>query len=260
MLRAIWISALVFTCWAPAAKAWTAAAHQATAEVAEGRASARAKRAQGYLMGSSVKLADIAAWADEVVGERPETEAWHSITIPKKAKKVDLKRDCPVGDCVTVKVREFEGIVRLAVREKEQRQEAYRFLVNLAADLHLPPNAGYPFDEVDEPFLLIEGKKISVAEWWNSHVLAEYDRETLAAKIRERITPEKTVLWSQGTLRDWTWETHRIAQRMIYEVHKGSKPHKPSDADIRAMEDLAIEQLAKSAVRLSVLLDRIWPS
>jgi len=260
MFRIPLVLALLATLGAPSAEAWTAAAHSAVGEVAEERASRRAKRAQGYLMGANVRLPQIAGWADEIIAERPETEAWHSITVPRSATKVDLKRDCPVGDCVPVKIREFEGIVRLAVKDKEERREAYRFLINLAADLHLPPNAGFPPDEAKEPFLLIGGQTVSVSDWWNSSALADQDQATLAAKIRERITPEKAEAWTRGTLRDWSWETHRIARAMIYEVHEGSKPHEPSPADVRAMEELAIEQLAKSAVRLAFLLDRIWPS
>lgn len=260
MRRILSMWALLLTLTSTAAYGWTATAHQAVAEVAEERASQRAKRAQGYLMGATVRLPDVAAWADEVIADRPETEAWHSITIPRSAENVDLKRDCPVGDCVTIKIREFEGIVRLAVKDKEERREAYRFLINLAADLHLPPNAGFPPDEAEEAFLLIDGQTVSVSEWWNTEALKEFDQATLAAKIRERITPEKAQAWTRGTLRDWTWDTHRIARAMIYGVHQGSKPHEPSSADLSAMEDLAIEQLAKSAVRLAYLLDRIWPS
>jgi hypothetical protein len=244
----------------PSADAWSEAAHRAVAKVAFDRLGANARNRHRLVMGRDSKLEDIAAWADTVLHERPETEAWHSITIPPGATELDLQRDCPVGDCVTVKVREFEGIVRLAFKPRSDVTEALRFLVNLAVDMHQPLNAGYPPDRGgDEIPVVADGKHLLLYDWWDSTLFADQDEEALAQRLREIISDSKAREWSQGTLRDWTWDTHLTAVRVAYGALPQGSPKQLDGFYADHARAVAEEQLAKAAVRLAVLLDRIWP-
>ena len=100
---------LLVALWAGASVnlvAWSEQGHRIVALAAQENLSETAKRRVTYLLGRDPKLVEVATWADEVARARLETEAWHSIAIPPGVSGLDLNRDCPVGDCITAKVRE----------------------------------------------------------------------------------------------------------------------------------------------------------
>ena len=198
--------------------AWSEQGHRIVALAAEEQLSESAKRRVGYLLGTDVRLVDIATWADQIVQERPETEAWHSITIPKGAERVDLARDCPIGDCITVKVRDCIGIVRLAIRPREEAREAFKMLVNLAGDLHQPLLSGYPpGDSKNDRTVVLDGDEMTLHEAWERGLLASLgSEEEVLQQVRQRILSADRAAWTRGTLRDWTWENHQIATSKIY--------------------------------------------
>ena len=59
-------------------------------------------------------------------------------------------------------------------------------------------------------------------------------------------------------MRDWTWETHRVAVERVYPT-VGEEPRTVLDESSRsAASDLIVDQLAKSAVRLLKILEQTW--
>lgn len=243
----------------PALYAWDEAVHRAVAQVAQERARDGAIRTSRYLMGKEFNLADAAGFSDALVDSRPEVDAWRSITLPPGAKRVELRRDCPVGDCVTVKIREFEGIVRLAVKEKAERQDALRFLINLAADLHQPLNAGFPPDQGGERTVLHDGRELSLHELWDRSLLDGQEADEIAERLRALITEERAAEWAAGTLHDWTWDTHQTAREVAYDGVGVDSPQPVDETYLERAREAADLQLAKAAVRLAALIDRIWP-
>ena len=248
--------------WSAAeAPAWTPAARRAAVRIAQERAGEDAVRALRYLVGADFQLEEWADWSDRAIEERPETEAWRSITIPPDAEFVDYDRDCPVGDCLPVKIREFEGVLRLAHKDKEARIEALKFLLGLAVDLHQPLNASYPPGQGgDEIKVVVEDRETTLRQFWDSAVPADVAVDELAAALRARITNTALRDWLAGTLKDWTWDTHLVAVRSAYAGLPAGSP-KVLDEEYRLRaRAVAEEQLAKAAVRLAALLDRIWPA
>jgi hypothetical protein len=230
------------------------------ARVAQERLSPNADRRQRLMMGAGAKLEDVAGWSHHVEIERPETEAWHSITIPPTATGLDLDRDCPVGDCTPVKLRETVGIVRLAHKDKPQLIEAFKFLINLEVDLHQPLRAGYPPGNGGDPIpVVVDGHESELFTYWDQEIFANDDEDALAARVRELITPARVRAWSGGNMKDWTWETHLAAVRVAYGALPKGSP-KQLDGEYEAQARNAAElQLAKAAVRLAALLDQVWP-
>lgn len=245
---------------APQAWGWNELVHRAVARVAHERLTPEAERRHRLLMGVGSKLEDVAGWADQIIEERPETEAWHSITIPPDATEIDLDRDCPVGDCSPVKVRECVGIVRLAFKTKPEIIEAFQFLVSLTVDLHHPLNAGYPpGGGGDVVPVVLEGRDMRLRHAWDGPILGDDDDvDALADRIRSHITSENAREWSRGTLKDWTWETHLTAVRVAYGGLPQGSPKKLDEAYIRQARTAAEIQLAKAAVRLAALLNETW--
>jgi hypothetical protein len=252
-------AALALTLAPPNLAAWSDLVHRAVLRVAQERLSPTADRRQRLMMGSDAKLYDVAGWSHQIESERPETEAWHSITIPPTATRLDLRRDCPVGDCTPVKLRETVGIVRLAHKDKPQLIEAFKFLVNLAVDLHQPLRAGYPPGNGGDPIpVVFDGRESELFEYWDEEIFQD-DEDALAARIRDLITPARVREWTVGNMKDWTWDTHLSAVRVAYGALPKGSP-KQLDGDYAVQARLAAElQLAKAAVRLAALLDEVWP-
>ena len=239
--------------------AWDEEIHRVVARVAQERLSPEAQRRHRFLMGVGSKLEDVAFWADQIIEERPETEAWHSITIPPVATEIDLDRDCPVGDCSPVKVREYLGIVRLAFKDKPQLIEAFKFLINLATDMHQPLNAGYPPGSGGDAVLVVfEGRTMRLRQFWNGEIFRDQDTDALADRIRELITPERVREWSRGTIRDWAWDTHLSAMRVAYGGLPTGDPKQLDEQYVSHARASAEMQLAKAAVRVAALLNDAW--
>ena len=243
------------------ALAWSEQGHRIVALAAEEYLSDNAKRRIGYLLGPDVRLVDVATWADEILQERPETEAWHSIAIPMGAEGVDLARDCPVGDCITVKVRDCIGIVRLAIRPREEAREAFKMLVNLAGDLHQPLLSGYPPSESkDDIAVVLDGNEMTLYEAWERGLLASMGSEDeILQQVRQHIRSAYSDVWTRGTLRDWTWENHQIAASKVYPAVSAEDRTVLDGEALEVATQIVIERLAKSAVRLAALLDVTWP-
>jgi hypothetical protein len=257
-------SALLMAAWlltCAAAFGWSEQGHRIVALAAEEQLSANSKRRVGYLFGPDVRLVDIATWADEIKQERPETEAWHSITIPQGASRVDLARDCPVGDCITVKVRDFMGIVRLAIGPKEEAREAFKMLVSLAADLHQPLLGGFPPGQnKDDSVVVLNNTQMTLFEAWDGGLLASLgSEEEILEQVRRRILAADKDAWTRGTLRDWTWENHQIAASKVYPTVGAAERTVLEGEALESATEIMIERLAKSAVRLAAMLEDMWP-
>lgn len=251
--------ALSFLLPAPS-RAWDETSHRAITRIAEEHLAENALKRYRYYVPTGQTLEDVSYWAQSIFEERPETEAWHSITLPPDATGVDLNRDCPVGDCITVKIREAEGIVRLAHKPRAVVSEYLRFLVHLVGDLHQPLNAGYPPGEgVSDPLVVYEGAEMTLSKFWDDHLFDGVSAEELADRIRRRITPSNLRDWQAGTLKDWTWDTHLVAVRVAYGSLPAGAPRTLNAEYVATARQAAEEQLAKAAVRLAASLDRVWP-
>ena len=241
-------------------RAWDETSHRAIARIAEEHLAENALKRYRYYVPTGQTLEDISYWAQSLFQERPETEAWHSITLPPDATGVDLDRDCPLGDCVTVKIREAEGIVRLAHKPRADVSEYLKFLVHLVGDLHQPLNAGYPpGDGVSDPLVVYQGREMPLSKFWDEHLFDGVSTEELADRIRRRITPGNLRDWQAGTLKDWTWDTHLVAVRLAYGSLPAGSPRTLNAEYVATATQAAEEQLAKAAVRLAASLDRVWP-
>ena len=252
--------ALLVVC-ATGLQAWSDKGHRVVASAAQENLSENTKRRIGYLLGKSPKLVDIATWADEVSQTRLETEAWHSITIPPGADGVDLQRDCPLGDCITAKVRDCIGIVRLAIKPKQEIVDAFKMLVGLAADMHQPLLSGYPpARSKDSSIVVLDGTDMPLFQAWDSALLDRLGNEKeVLRQVRQRIATADIDAWKRGTLSDWTWETHQIAIHKAYPSVAESDRTILDSAALDAASEVIVDQLAKSAIRLMQMLDETWP-
>jgi hypothetical protein len=258
------VAALCLLLVLPATPAWSwgPLGHLIVARIAEREAGAKARSRLRFYLEKEGGLETAARWAGDIESERPETVRWRFIHIPPNAMELDLDKQCPAQDCVTVKIREFEGIARLGVRDRTQLTEAVKFVIHLMGDLHQPLHAGYAEDESGKMIpVVLDGRPMSLFEAWDAALVERLgtDDAAVADRLWQRITSEQRQRWSEGNLRAWTWETHLLAARLAYGALPSGSP-KALDEDYVAQSTQVIEtQLMKAGVRLARILDRTWP-
>ncbi len=241
---------------------WGPLGHRIIARIAEKEAGSKALSRMNFYLGKDTPIEDAALWAATLEVERPETTRWHFIHIEPNAMELDLHQACPDGECVTVKVREFEGIARLGIRDRSEIEEAVKLVLHLVGDLHQPLHAGYAEDEGGKGIpVVLEGRQMSLYDAWDSGLVQRLgdDDAAIAERLEQNISDEQRQKWREGNLRDWTWETHLLAARFAYGALPSGSP-KALDSDYVAQANEVVEtQLMKAGVRLAKILDRIWP-
>lgn len=262
--RARWAAACCLLLALNAAPAWSwgPLGHRIIARIAAREAGSKARSRLSFYIGRDVAIEDAALWANDLQTERPETARWHFIQIPPNAMELDLKQQCPEGECITVKVREFEGIARLGIRDRSEIEEAVKLLLHLVGDLHQPLHAGYAEDQGGKSIpVVLDGRAMSLYDAWDSALVERLgtDDAAIAERLIQNTTSEQRQRWCRGNLRDWTWETHLLAARLAYgALPSGSPKTLGSDYLIQANE-VVETQLKKAGVRLAKILDQVWP-
>lgn len=252
---------LLLTAATSPAWSWNPVGHRIVAKIAEKRLHPQAHKRFQLLAGRSSELASLATWADDIREDRPETAPWHYINIPEHADALHLKIDCPGGDCVTMKAREFLGVVRLGLRDREYRLEGLRFLVHLMGDLHQPLHAGLETDRGgNDTQIEFHGKKSNLHQFWDSDLLDANvsDEEAFVEQLASEISLQDENKWSRGHLTDWTWESRQLALKDVYGPLPRGKHKTIDDAYSQKAWEITKEQLKKAGVRLAVVMNEMW--
>ncbi len=244
------------------ARAWGPLGHRVIARIAQQHLNPKARGRLAFYFGKDFSLADLALWADEIRAERPESGPWHYLDITPEATSLVMERDCPEGDCIAWKTREFIGIARLALRKKDDLLEPIKYIVHFGGDLHQPLHLGHPQDRGGNDIPVeLNGRSMNLHRAWDSGILklGGESEEELAERLSRRITPEFKRRWRKGVLRDWSWEAHLIAIRVAYAALPAGSPKVLDEEYVRRAREVIDEQLAKGGVRLAELLNRTWP-
>jgi hypothetical protein len=254
-----WIAVLSL---APPAHSWGTLGHRIVAGIAEREAGDRARSRLRIYLEKEGGLGEAAVWASDMHLLRPETERWHFVRIPPGAMEFDLNRDCPERDCITAKIREFEGIARLGIRDRDEVAEAIKFLIHLAGDLHQPLHTGYAEDHSGRDIpVVFSGRQTNLYDLWDSTLVETLgpDEEAIIDRLLRGVTDDQRREWRQGTPRDWTWESHSLAVRVAYGALPDGSP-KAIGPDYLGPAMRVVEgQLTKAGIRLAKILDQVWP-
>ncbi|MDA1313967.1 MAG: S1/P1 nuclease [Acidobacteria bacterium] len=240
---------------------WGPMGHRIVAKIAEQRLHPQARMRFRLLAGKGATLDSVANWADEIREARPETAPWHYINIAPGSKELDLKRDCPGGDCITAKAREFQGLVRLAMKKQEKRLDALRFLVHLMGDLHQPLHAGFASDRGGNGIrVIVAGEESTLHAYWDSKLLDENveDEDALVAELLAGISLADEKECRRGHLTDWTWESAQLASEVAYGALPDGEPKTLDGEYAQQAWETAKQQLTKGGVRLAAILNEMW--
>jgi S1/P1 Nuclease len=242
--------------------AWGPEGHKAVALLAE-RYLRPQTRAQVHELLGSESLEDASLWADQIAHtSRPETAPWHYIDIPLRDSRIDMRADCPQGQCVLAKTQEFVAVLGNPQAGREARSEALKFVVHFVADLHQPLHCEDHHDKGgNTQAVIFEGHPDNLHWVWDTGLVEEINRDphALAVELGRETTEVERAGWQTGSIESWVLESHRLAQTAAYRRSWAfGTPVLGRDYDERA-EAVVKLQLEKAAVRLALLLNRQLP-
>src|SRR5262249_23728353 len=145
---------------------------------------------------------------------RAETAPWHYVDIPISKPHLDMSRDCPRGDCVIVKIEEFEKVLRDPAAEATARREALMFLIHFIGDMHQPLHSSDNGDKGGNG-LAVEflGRQANLHSLWDGFLLSQMPAEdTLYADLSKEAGRRRK--WSKGSVEDWAEQAHKASQRV----------------------------------------------
>ena len=248
--------------------------HRVVAGIAELRLSEKAKRGiRRLLVRDRISDANVAMWADEIKGARPETRPWHFVDIPVETGTFDPATQCKDGSCVIDRINEFNEVLGDTHSSRRERQEALKFLVHFLGDLHQPlhcaertSGGGKKDRGGNERTVRFPGHRrvTNLHAAWDTLLVEEYmeDLEVInyAAQLNSRITQQEGSDWSRGTVEEWAIETHGAARDHAYKniPADGPAPRLDTEGYVSPNKAVLEAQLMKAGVRLAKLLNEAF--
>ncbi|MBI3803692.1 MAG: S1/P1 nuclease [Nitrospirae bacterium] len=248
--------------------AWGEAGHRIVADVAERHLTQPARQEVERLL-EGASLASIAAWADRIRGDRPETAPWHYVNIPFKASRYNPNRDClspAEGDCLIAAIARFKRVLADRARPLPERAEALKFLVHLVGDLHQPLHTinrddhggnDLPvifFGEALNPF---GGKPWNLHAVWDTGLIDHtgLTEPAYVARLEGWLKKQSRADLQKGTVVDWALEGHRAATQVAYRLPEDRKLSRHYFEKSLPVVDAL---LAKAGVRLARVLNEAF--
>jgi hypothetical protein len=241
---------------------WGPEGHKVVALLAE-RYLQPQTRAQVHALLRSESMEDASLWADQIAhATRPETAPWHYIDIPLHNSKIDLRADCPQGNCVLVKTQEFVTVLANRQAAPEARLEGLKFVLHFVADLHQPLHCEDNRDKGgNTQAVIFEGHPDNLHWVWDTGLVQAINRDpqSLAAELERETTDAQRATWQTGSVETWVLESHRLAQSAAYRRSWASGIPVLNQAYDDRAEAVIKVQLEKAAVRLAFLLNQRLP-
>jgi hypothetical protein len=254
---------LVFSFWlavAPSAYSWGVEGHALVARLAAARLSPKAAAAVAEILGPGASLTSVASWADQVRNTRRETGPWHYVDIQITDAHLDMKRDCPEGNCVLTKIDEFAAVLKNKNAAPEKRKEALMFLVHFVGDMHQPLHCADHHDKGgNDTKLTFFGRPTNLHGLWDSGLIARMGTEdALYAELNKDLTPKRAKNFAKGNVKNWAEQSHREAQLIVY----GKLPKAESGTVIPLAESyeqpaapIVKQQIEEAGARLAKVLN-----
>jgi hypothetical protein len=242
-------------------------------------------------------MADASTWADDA--RRTDGGArWHYIDIPRQATEGDPNQWCqPIGPavtkgdrdgCVLTAIAYFRGKLANPQTPPPERAAALRYLIHFVGDLHQPLHAADNHDNGGNcaPMALPGATTISnLHSIWDTGLIEQHLKDVnetarqYAAALNKRFQ-EKRAEWSAGDVNSWAWQSHGLANSVVYGALQPQIPVEPAtgrtdcNAESAKVYELRIspgreysakaipvidEQLTRAGYRLAAMLNAIWP-
>lgn len=244
------------------AKAWGTTGHRIIAEIAERNLSKKAKREVNKLLDDQ-HLAYWANWPDFIKSDTTtrwsHTHIWHYVNTPGHLDRSSFNNELSSisQENVYSQIPMLENIVKDKNASKEERKEALIFLIHLVGDMHQPMHVGRA-DDLGGNRIRVKwfGEETNLHSLWDSKLIDfEKYSYTEYATLLNILTKKEKKDMAQGTLEDWLFDTHEIADN-IYDMTKADD--KLSFDYNYKTKDIVESQLQKGGIRLAKLINEIF--
>jgi nuclease S1 len=205
--------------------------------VADGNLNPRAAREVAYLLARDRladrtpsgrrTLAEVAYWADEIK-DYPwgkSRGSWHYDNIPVCGESSPA-RYCRKGACASAQLARHIAILADRSQRPRERNEALKWVVHLAGDIHQPLHAADHRDQggnrVEVAFFGARDNApygtIRLHTIWDIHILQRLvgERRGEAPIVSAPVSPAQKTQWERGSIADWIRESHELAARVVY--------------------------------------------
>lgn len=242
--------------------AWGMTGHRIVAQIAQDNVKPSTRKKMDKLLGN-MPIAYWANWPDFVksdkTGKYDHTHTWHYVNTPANMSKGDFITYIKgiKEDNVYSAIQQLEGVIADKNTTDEAKREALIFLVHLVGDAHQPMHAGRAEDLGGNrvPVLWFSDKTNLHSVWDGKLIDYMKYSYTEYASLLEIMTDDEKKAIKNGTLEDWLFECHEVANELYDSV-------KPED---KLMFDYAYKyvpitemQLQRAGLRLAVILDQIF--
>lgn len=242
--------------------AWGVTGHRIVAEIAQHHLSRRAEKNIKKLLGNK-NLAYYANWPDfiksDTTGVWKETSAWHYVNINPQKNFQQFKDSLSVQKSpniyTQIKVLS-EKIKDKNVPDSEKKTDLI-FLIHLVGDLHQPLHIGRYSDlggnKINVTYF---GKNTNLHSVWDTKLVDDQKYSyTEFTNLLDIKSDDEVKTIQSGTLEDWIYESHKIANSIYY--------HSPKDSKLGyeynyRFEPTLEKQLLYGGLRLAKILNDIF--
>jgi hypothetical protein len=218
------------------AQCWWENGHRTTARLAAYYLTPAASARIAAILGvpnSPLSIADALAvastWPDEIKKDRPETGSWHYIDLALQDSKDQIPERCPDRNCVTARIDIFatQLINDKSAMDPAVDRDALRFLVHFVGDIQQPLHAVSDADLGGncEPLTETYEKARNLHALWDGPLVDDVNKDDrlLAADLKKELDSldeGQLRKMSEGSVDDWAWESHKLAEKLIYDRFK----------------------------------------
>jgi hypothetical protein len=285
-MRLVTLAALALGCaWsllAGHAAAWGPAGHRMVGEIAQRHLTDRTVRQIETLLkydrladgtpSNRRTLGEIANWADEIRDQpwSAKYANWHFDNIPVCGDTRGTP-PCRYGNCASARLAQQLELLGNPGKSRRVRNEALKWVVHLAADIHQPLHAA---DNRDRGGNAIEVDFFGVREgqWGALNLHTIWDEQLVARRVAELggeaavvgapIAPLDKAAWEAGAIGEWIAESNELARITAYGKIPGFQcgAHIVRSVSIgddyySAAAPIIEQQIRRAGVRLAMLLN-----
>lgn len=242
--------------------AWGMTGHRVVAEIAEQNIKSGTKKKINKLL-DNLPMAYWANWPDFIKsdksGQWDNTFIWHYVNAPRNQTKEaflayikDVKQENIYSE-----IPKLARTIEDRVSSMEQKRIALIFLIHLIGDAHQPMHVGCEDDLGGNRIpLLWFGDKTNLHSIWDGKLIDfEKYSYTEYAHILNIVSKDKKKELQAGTLEDWLYESHTLANDIYANVNTEDRLSFDYSYKYKSVVEL---QLQRGGFRLAALLDKIF--
>ncbi|KUJ53096.1 S1/P1 nuclease [Chryseobacterium sp. JAH] len=210
--------------------AWGLTGHRVIAEIAENHLSGKARREIRKMMGQE-RLAYWANWPDfiksDTTGVWKQTSVWHYVNIDPQTDFTSFEKNlkAQAGPSLYSQIKTLSTQIKDEKTSEKDRKIALIFLIHMMGDLSQPMHTGKSEDlggnKINVTYF---GEKTNLHSVWDGKLVdSQKYSYTEYAKLLDIKTKDEVKQIQSGTLENWLYDSHQIANKIYAQTPNDSK-------------------------------------